>query len=94
MQPRIKVPMAAARSHKACRPSHVFPQLLPTFVLLAGRVRQVWYKHVDVQRLVKEVARPRWTVTLDGRPIQTPARMPLALPTESMALAIAMVPAG
>jgi chaperone required for assembly of F1-ATPase len=30
-----------------------------------------------------------WTVHLDGRPVRTPKRRPLALPTESLALAVA-----
>lgn len=30
-----------------------------------------------------------WTVTLDGRPVRTPAREPLLLPTEALAVAVA-----
>lgn len=51
---------------------------------------KVWYRRVDVQRVARSASRPRWTVALDGRPIQTPAKAPLELPTKPLALAVAM----
>lgn len=91
MQQRIKVAFLRLITHiSPGRGGNLTAAHLPPAHQLTRDLRQVWYKHVDVQRMLKEASRPRWTVTLDGRPIQTPARVPLALPTESMAVAIAM----
>lgn len=43
-----------------------------------------FWKDVEVQP-----AGERWTILLDGRPVKTPARVPLALPTKALADAIA-----
>ena len=46
-----------------------------------------WYKTVDVGQAAG--AASKWLVRLDGRPILTPLRAPLALPTAALALASA-----
>jgi len=71
---------------------HSFPVAVPawpTRKAMQQRIK-VWYKQVGVQRVVKEALRPSWCVTLDGRPILTPAKVQLELPTEPMAWAVAM----
>ena len=46
-----------------------------------------------MKRFWKDVAAERedggWTITLDGRPVKTPARAALLVPTEALANAIA-----
>lgn len=50
---------------------------------IKGRSR--FYKHVDVE----EVEGGKWRVTLDKRPLRTPARQEMHLPNKALALAVA-----
>lgn len=55
------------------------------------RTIKVWYKQTGVKRVMREAAkRPAWLVTLDGKPLVTPAKAPLELPTEPLAWAVAL----
>lgn len=48
-----------------------------------------FYKDVGVKEVAAEGARPLYAVTLDGKTVKTPSRIPLRLPSRSLAFAVA-----
>lgn len=48
------------------------------------------YKHVGVRKSAADAAARGWVVTLDERELRTPARKVLALPTEALAMGVAL----